>query len=516
MAGVVVDSVSGQPLSGVKVSIYQSEKPELSSRVYSGADGHFMFSGVAAGKYTLMGSALGYRAQGFHQHGDYFIGIAVGPDLDSEHITFGLVPDARIEGTVTDDDGEPVRNANVALYQRTHDVGRQQTPQISGTATDDRGHYLFSHLDPGTYFVAVSARPWYAQYPNPGEPTPDAESASRIAEERVALETAYPMTFYPSAEESANATPITVHPGDHSTADIAVRAVPAVHLRIRTGDAGSQTTDRGFPRVSQRVFEGTLVPVMSSQGQTASAGVYEFTGIAPGRYVIEMPDTTGKGRVGWYKEMDLSGTVELNGAENPPLASVSGALAFEGGSRPSGKVYVVLANRTSTETFVAELKPKGTFDFSEMEIRPGTYDVLLNVAQDFQLKNLQAQGARVNGQTLIISGGSVQLAVTATHVLARIYGMVLRDDKPYPGAMVLLVPSNPASNLTLFRRDQSDSDGTFSLREVLPGTYTAIALENAWELDWASPATLQPYLKNGTPIDVTGEGKLNIKVQLQR
>ena len=51
---------------------------------------------------------------------------------------------------------------------------------------------------------------------------------------------------------------------------------------------------------------------------------------------------------------------------------------------------------------------------------------------------------------------------------------------------------------------------------MLPGTYTAIALENAWDLDWASPATLQPYLKNGTPIEVTGEGKLSIKVQLQR
>ena len=516
MAGVVVDSVSGQPLNGAKVSIYLSEKPELANRVYTSADGRFSFSGLAAGKYTLMGSALGYRTQGFHQHGDYFIGIAVGPDLDSEHITFGLVPDARIEGTVTDDDGEPVRNATVALYRRTHEAGRQQTQQMGGTATDDRGHYLFSHLAPDIYFVAVSARPWYAQYSGAGEPAPDADNASRIAEERAPLEVAYPMTFYPSAEESSGATPVTLQPRDRVTADIAVRAVPAVHLRIRTVDANSQNEGRGFPRVSQRIFEGTLVPVMSSQGFTASSGVYEYTGIAPGHYVIEMPDGSGKGRAGWYKELDLSGTVELNAAENPPLASVSGVLTFEGAGRPSGKVYVVLANRTSTETFVAEVKPKGAFEFSEMEIRPGTYDVLLNVAQDFQLKSLQARGARVNGQTLVISGGSVQLAATATHALARINGMVLRDDKPYPGAMVVLVPSDPTRNLTLFRRDQSDSDGTFSLREVLPGTYTVIALENAWDLDWASPSTLQPYLKNGTPIEVSGEGKLSIKVQLQR
>ncbi len=179
-------------------------------------------------------------------------------------------------------------------------------------------------------------------------------------------------------------------------------------------------------------------------------------------------------------------------------------------------MYVVLANRASTETFAAEVTPKGTFDFSEMEIRPGTYDVLLNVAQDFQVRSLQARGARVSGQSLIISGGSVQLAITATHELTHITGTVVHDDKSYAGAMVLLVPANPASNLTLFRRDQSDSDGTFNLREVLPGTYTAIALENGWDLDWANPATLQPFLKNGTPVEVSGESKVSIKVQLQR
>ena len=468
MSGIVVDSVTGQPLNAVKISIYVSENPEISQSTHTGADGRFAFSSLPAGKYTLIGSALGYRAQGPHQRGNYFIGVAVGPNLDSESIVFHLVRDARIEGTVTDDDGEPVRNSNVALYQRTHEVGRLQTQQVSNAVTDDRGHYLFSHLAPGTYFVAVSARPWYAQYPSPGEPAPDADNAARIAEERALIEVAYPMTFYPSSEESSGASPIVLQPGDRVTADIAVRAVAAVHLRVRTGAAEGTTSGRGFPRVSQRIFEGTLVPVMSSQGYSAGSNVYEYTGIAPGNYVIEMPDTSGKGRVGWYKEIDLSGTVELDAAENPPLASVTGALSFEGARRPSGKVYVALANRTSTETFAAEVTPKGTFDFNEMEIRPGTYDVLLNVAQDFQLKGLQAHGARVSGQTLIVSGGSVQLALTATRELARINGTVLQGDKPYPGAMVLLVPANPASNLTLFRRDQSDSDGTFTLARSAP------------------------------------------------
>ena len=52
-------------------------------------------------------------------------------------------------------------------------------------------------------------------------------------------------------------------------------------------------------------------------------------------------------------------------------------------------------------------------------------------------------------------------------------------------------------------------------RRCSPAPYTVIAIENGWDLDWASPAVLQPYLKNGTPIEVTGEGKVSVKVQLQ-
>jgi 5-hydroxyisourate hydrolase-like protein (transthyretin family) len=518
ITGKVVSSVTGQPLADVKVSIYSGDNNEFSQHAATGADGRFAFAGLPAAKYSLFGSAYGYRTQGFHQHGDFFIGIAVGPDLGSENLTFRLVPDARVEGTVTDEDNEAVRNASVTLYQRSSDTGRQLTRPIASAAADDRGHYSFGHLAPGTYFVAVSARPWYAQYGNPGERPTDSDDAARVAEEHQQLDVAYPMTFYPSADDSSGATAIILHPGDRVTADVAIRAMPAVHLRVKTGDEDNKTagdnTPRGFPRVSQRIFEGALVPVMSAQGQTTTVGAYEYTGIAPGHYVVEMPEPGGK-RAGWFKEMDLSGTVEIDARENPPLVSIAGALMLEGGARPSGKIYVVLANRASAETFVAEVNAKGNFDFNDMEVRPGTYDIVLNNAPGFQIKSMLAKGARAVGQTLEISANSVQLVVTATHAVARIDGTVIRDDKPFAGAMVVLVPRDPTSNLTLFRRDQSDSDGTFTLREVLPGPYTVIALENGWELDWANPATLQPYLKNGTPIEVTGEGKLNVKVQLQ-
>jgi hypothetical protein len=228
-----------------------------------------------------------------------------------------------------------------------------------------------------------------------------------------------------------------------------------------------------------------------------------------------MPSAGNHGSRGWFKEMDLSGTVELDPSESPPLAAVIGAILFEGG-RPSGRIDIVLINRASNEMLAAEVTPQATFDFRDSEVRPGTYDVALNIAQGVQISSLRANGARVNGKALSLSGGTVQLAVAATRSLARINGTVLHDDKPIAGAMVVLVPRDPVSDLIMFRRDESDSDGTFSLRDVLPGNYTIIALENGWDLDWANPSTLQPYMKNGQPVDISGETRLSVKIPLQQ
>ena len=519
IAGTTVNSMTGQSIAGAYVTIMSVEHNEFVKNVTSGADGHFAFAGLPAGKYSLVATAHGFRSQGFNQHGDFFTGIVVGPDFDAGNLVFRLVPDAVIEGVVTDEDNEPVRNASVTLFLRSNDTGQQRTQQVQNRMTDDRGHYQFGHLAPGTYFVAVSARPWFAQYSNPNEGPPDPANANQVAEERAQLDVAYPLTFYPAAEDSSGASPIMLHPGDRVTADVSIRAAPAVHLRIKTGSADDQKGGaglaRGFPQVSQRIFEGTIEPVNSAQAFGNSAGQQEYTGIAPGRYLIEMSDPGGRRHGGWYKEMDLSGTVDLDPRESPPLVSVTGALLLEGGTRPAGKIYVVLYNRLSSETFTAEVTAKGTFAFGDAEIRPGTYDVLLNNAPGFQVKSLLAKGARVPGKTLEISGGSVQVVVTATHAVAHVDGLVQRDDKPYAGAMVVLVPRDQAGNWSMFRRDQSDSDGTFTMHEVLPGAYTVIALQNGWDLDWASPVALQPYLKNGTPVEVTGEGTLNVKVQLQ-
>jgi hypothetical protein len=67
----------------------------------------------------------------------------------------------------------------------------------------------------------------------------------------------------------------------------------------------------------------------------------------------------------------------------------------------------------------------------------------------------------------------------------------------------------------LFRRDQSDSDGTFTLREILPGRYTVVAIERGWDLDWQDPAVLKPYLAHGEVVDVAANKTYKLSLNLQ-
>jgi hypothetical protein len=101
----------------------------------------------------------------------------------------------------------------------------------------------------------------------------------------------------------------------------------------------------------------------------------------------------------------------------------------------------------------------------------------------------------------------------------RVEGFARRDGKGVAGVMVELVPDDLRLLAGLARRDQSDTDGSFALRDVVPGKYTLVAIEDGWGLDWEQPQVIARYLPGGLPVTV-GEGSrkltsLNAAVPVQ-
>ena len=520
IAGTVVNALTGQPIPSVSVAIARTTlgmDRDISKSVMTGADGRFSFTGLADGKYSLMATARGFTLQYFEHHDPYATAIAVGPNLDADQLVFRLQPDASIEGTVSDENSDPIQNALVRLFQRSTEAGQQKTVPASQAQTDDQGHYRIGHLSPGTYYLAVSARPWYAQNVRMPKRSSTSDSEARSTQDALALDVTYPLTFYPDAADSADASPLLLKPGEKATADIALHATPSLHLRIRTGETrpGGDVLGRMvFPQISQRIFEGYLDAVFNAPDSWAAPGVIEISGLAPGHYVVEINDKGGER--GWYRELDLTGDTEITAADGPRFVPLDGSIVFDNGRRPPRESSIQLSNPETGETFRSDIDEKGSFDFRSDDVRPGRYLVALENANGFFLYKLSATGAKVAGHTLEISGATgVHISAVASYGAGQVDGTALREGEPFAGAMIVLVPQDPANNSALFRRDQSDSDGTFTLANVVPGQYSVIAIANGWDLEWANPTVLQPYLKDGEIVQVPLDGKLQIKVQIQ-
>jgi hypothetical protein len=513
ITGTVVHAITGQPLAGIDVSISPTEQGNLTIETTTGADGRFVFEKVARGKFTLSAHGRGFSEQAYQQHAPFSTAIAVGPGIVSENLVFQLVPDASIAGSVMDEENESVRNGDVLLFARDSATGRMELR--ARDTLEDQGRYHFGHLSPGTYFVAVSAQPWYAA--DPPSPQNGAEVAidgQAVFYRDSSLDVTYRITFYADAVDAENATPIQLHPGERASADITLRTVPAVHLLVR--NTSTDPNQPGSALVQQRVFEHTLVPVLA-RSQSGGLGTLKLSGIPPGHLVVNLRSFTGKEWKNQVRELDASADSEIDGSENS-----SGAVALQGSLQLPEKValsagaYIRFFNRETNETFGAPVSAKGKFELSQSISGTTDYEVAVINVGDSIVQRIAASGAKVVGRTLALPrSGAVQLTVTMSEGAARVDGTVLRDGKGESQAMVVLVPESAQGNADLFRRDQSDSDGTFSLYQVLPGRYTVLAIANGWELDWLNPTVLRPYLEHGQPIEVTGTRTYKISVQAQ-
>jgi hypothetical protein len=81
--------------------------------------------------------------------------------------------------------------------------------------------------------------------------------------------------------------------------------------------------------------------------------------------------------------------------------------------------------------------------------------------------------------------------------------------------MVLLVPAS-GGNLQDSRRDQSDSDGTFTLGRIVPGKYVLMAIEDGWDLELENEEVLRPYRERGKPVEVGAEEVKRVEIEAMK
>ena len=500
IAGTVVDAVSGEPLRRASVAALAEADSHTVRTVETGSDGRFALEGLPAAKYQLTASKRGFRTAFYDEHDEFSTAIVTGPDQDTAGLTFRLMPGAVLHGVITGDGGDPVERARVMLFQppRSHASpgAGERIAQVDSATTDDTGAYEFDGLAAGEYLLAVTAEPWFALHKS-GTPKRSAPFAS--GDPGAALDVAYPVTFFDSTTDEAAASRIPLADGRRVEADINLHAVPALRLDV----AMPQKRDGATPSATlrQTIFGAKASTQMIFQDSGATA---EFTGVAPGHYDIVQGDPPRLG------ELDATASQLVDASFGAPAFSVSGLIRNASGSALPDDVSATLVplEGAHRQAPLQATPIGGAFSFPV--VPQGNWELWVESGGiPLPVLSLASGGPSLAGNWVTVKDRAQSLVVTLNQGGTRIEGVARRDGKGVGGAMVVLVPKDSADLRWMSRRDQSDSDGSFSLHDVAPGQYKVVAIEDGWDLDWARIGALNRFLPQGIDVTVTGRsGKL--------
>ncbi|KAA6459773.1 hypothetical protein DYQ86_16830 [Acidobacteria bacterium AB60] len=485
IAGRVVNAATGDPIPRVTVAAHSQPDGRVLATAVSDSDGHFSIENLAAAKYPLSASKRGFRTEFYDEHEEFNSAIVTGEGQDTEHLQFSLAPPASLHGIVTGDGGDPVEGANVMLFRMPDAAHRSEgIVHMDNAMTDDTGAYQFSDLPAGRYYLAVKADPWYALH---------GRANRNVDGSPTGLDVAYPVTFFDSSIDESSAVPIALAEGSREEANVNLHAVPAIHLKLP-----ETARSRGTPSVVLR--ETVFGQEMQGRGGLVAIqpGNLEAIGVAPGHYQIthgEPPRTV---------ELNATSDVEIEPDAGVAAVTLSGTLHTSAGLPIEEDINLLLepaegTGRMRMQTFAQ----KGQFTFEG--VLPGRWNLTAYAGPDglaLPVVSIATGQHAVAGNEIAVGDHSVSVAVAVSRSQTRIEGLARLDGKPASGAMIVLVPRAPGAYLSLLRRDQSDSDGSFALHDVAPGQYTVVAIVDGWKLDWRDREAIAPYLAAGTAVTI--------------
>jgi 5-hydroxyisourate hydrolase-like protein (transthyretin family) len=490
IVGTVINATTGAPVQGATVAVLAVEDSHRIAAVHSANDGRFAVDGLPEGKYQLTASKRGFTTAAYDEHEQFSSAIVTGEAQDTTNLIFRLTPGAVLRGVVTADGGDPVEGARVMLFTRpqTHDPGAK-IQQADASITDDTGAYEFDNLPKGNYLLAVAAEPWYALH----------SGGSRQAPHNPSLDVAYPITFFDSTTEEASASPLLLTGGSRVEADINLHAVPAVRLTVeapRKPDGSSVP-----PQLRQTVFgaevsvEGSLLMGVDRTERAV------LEGLAPGQYELTQGDPP---RV---VVLDAITSQQIDPGTGIPAFALSGTLQTATGAPFTGEAVVTLEPADASQglkPMVSEFN-RGSFSFAA--VPAGKWSLAAEQSGLPVPVISVALGACAHAGNLVtVQDRPLTIVVRVSADGMNVEGFARKKGKGVSGVMVLLIPKDPSAFPAMVRRDQSDSDGSFAVRDVSRGDYTVVAIENAWgdgnALDWVRREVIARYLPGGVPVTV--------------
>lgn len=513
--GRVLAEDSGDPLAKATVSLRSTggrgQNPPQTVRTDNRGD--YVFRNVAPGQYMLRAARNSYLPRNHGQKASHSFStekvgtalrISAGQVVDG--IDFRLIRAGVVEGSVVDQDNEPLERIRVMLRGYRRVGGRRRLLPMGQGETDDRGRFRIFGIAPGSYLLSASPQAFIAQ--------------------RNGVERPFPPTYYPGVLRAAEAAPVQV------TAGLEVGGFNITLMETLTYNvSGRVLTPEGKLAhsvwiVSSDESDKDAFAMAEKETRTNLQGEFTVSGLLPGRHRLYA-------RSGQGDDLQLASTaVEVADEDVRGLTLVLGM-----GAEIAGRIVVDRedsdldwrrisldmvptgnASRIQFGGTRSQVKEDSTFKISNLV--EGTYRLVVKLPQgNHYVDSIRVKGQEITDRPIEMRNNDwlpgVEVRVSSEGAGISGYVEKAEDREAAEGATVLVFADDPerrgsASRFT--RTTQTDQRGQFFLEGLVPGEYLVCALGDHEAGNEMDPGYLESVEKDSERIDLspgeTVEGSL--------
>jgi Carboxypeptidase regulatory-like domain len=443
ISGTVTTYPSKTALAGVEVVIYNSSDGYVTA-TQTESKGSYTVSGLPKAEYKVafVASEANYITQYYNDKST--LAAATKVPVNGATVTgvnAELVAGGEIEGTVTDQYGDPLPETEVQVYNASHDL-------VSTGQSNLDGEYTVSGLAAGSYVVEF--------VPAFGD-------------------TEYAPQYYSGVYEFKEATEVSVLAGE-DTNDINAKLAEAGRLEGTVTDALSKT---GLEGVLVQVYDISEPDTLVAPVETSSTGIYGFGGLAPGNYKVEFTPTTAGYSTQFYKdESTLAAANEVKVSSGVTSTEINAALSA--GGRISGTVTSAATKDPLSEVEVSVLNSSGEYVQSVQTESNGTYTVIGLPNGSYEVEFLASAGgyARQYYEKKATLAEATKVTVSSTSAASNVNAALASEgsitgtvtnasNKDLEGIEVLVYDSaeEPITSA------DTESDGAYKVEGLAAGKY---------------------------------------------
>jgi hypothetical protein len=519
--GIVVNSVSGEPVHGALVQIFAGRQRS----VLTGADGAFHFADVPAGSVNVNVHKPGFfTEQEIHSPRAQAIFTTSGPDQPP--VVIKLVPEGVITGRIIGDGGEPVEDFPVQVLVDHVENGKRIRSNFRSATSNEEGEFRLAELPPGKYFVFAgpSARPEFALQ---GGPQP--------------IVVGYPGAFYPGAADISGAGQVEVAAGQRAEINFTFQS-QAFH-RI-SGTVSGYAQDRD---ISLQVINAVGQQMPAGFRFDPRNGTFRTLWLPAGSYRLTAETRDPRGQRGYFASQSVNLNTNIEGVHLNLLPGVNIPVnarvekTRNDGTETRTVTYFGQPNRRTQRQVEmpaqvrliehgAEFSQQqqrfaqfGEAEDSPLEVTdvpPGVYTVQIIPNGPWYVESARSGSLNLLEQDLTVTAGSAvqPIEIVLRDDCASLEGKILMGTDS-ESAMVITIPEGSQQipipgTAQLAITDALHPTAIFSMGQLAPGIYKVLAVDQVDGFEYGNPEVLQKYLSKAQEISLVANQRGKIELEL--